>query len=179
MDKLKEQLKQISKQEIIENKKKEDEISDVEGDDTISKMTNDEIKEGAISHDVTEKIVAYVRIDDMIRKKQEEMRELKEMKKPCEEVIIKYLEMNEQDHFTLGKSGGKIVKQERKIQAPLKMEMVKDAIKEHLIKEKIVDTDDRCVQIFENISKLINIKRPITTKVTVRRSLKRKPKNKV
>jgi hypothetical protein len=172
---LKESLKN---EEVIEHKR-EDDMSELE-EDNISKMTEAEQKENALTDDLKQKVIAYVRIDDLIKTKQQEIKNLKELKKPCEEVIIKFFDETELDFFDLGKNGDKITKHKIEQKAPLKLDIIKDAIKEHLIKEKMVETEERCTGILNDIAELIDKKRPVKTKVSVRRTIpkEKKPKKK-
>lgn len=167
----------LKKEEIIENKKKEEGMSDLE-EDTESKATKEEQLEAMITEDVKEKIVAYVRIDEAIRKKNEEIKHLKEMKKPCEEVLIKFLVDAEEEFINLGDKGEKIIKSEKKHKAPLKIDIIKEAIKEHLVAENMVENDEKCANILSNIVTLIDNKRPVTKKVSIRRSVPKEKKNK-
>ena len=70
--------------DVISEIDKEDSISDDEDNETI-----DDVK---VPKEFQENVVKFVKIDDLIRKKQEELSELKKQKKPCEEFILKYLD---------------------------------------------------------------------------------------
>lgn len=176
--KLRDSIKnKFDQEEIIEVINKEDEMSDLE-EDEISKMTQEEQIKNAITNDLKEKVVTYVKIDDEIRRKNEEIKKLKEDKKPCEEVIIKFLENCGEDLFNIGNTGEKIIKQKRDQKAPLKIDIIKEAIKEHLIKEQMVETEERVSYILNDIAELIDKKRPIKSKVTIRRSIPKPKKQK-
>ncbi len=155
---------------------KSDEVEDL-NDEEKKKMDEKEIDD--ISRDaeknfaITEfkdKVIKYVKVDDMIRKKMEEIKELKNQKKPCEEFIIRYLEKQDAGFVTV--SGGKLVKNESESKAPLKTDMIKDAIKEGIQTKKLVDPNDvsRCDKITEEILELMDKKRPINKKVNLKKT---------
>lgn len=171
---LKEQLKN---EEIIENNNRDDNISELE-EDNESKLTQQEQMQIVITNDVKEKVISYVRIDEAIRKKNEEIKNLKKMRKPCEEILIKFLEGAQQDFMDLGDTDGKIIRTERKHKAPLKIGIIKEAIKEHLIAENMIDDEERCNSILNDIAKLIDNKRPMTNKVSIRRAVPKQKKQK-
>ena len=63
-------------------------------DDEVSQISK-ESKKNQLTADFKEKVVSYIKIDDLIRKKNDEIKELKEKKKPCEDFIITFLDKME------------------------------------------------------------------------------------
>jgi hypothetical protein len=171
-------IDKIKNQEVIENKYKNEDLSDIEKDedeDTYSKMSEKDYQQNIINNDLKQKIITYIKIDDAIKKKQEEIKNFKQMKKPCEEAIISYLELNNEDAFNLN-SGDRIIKNKVEHKAPIKLDIIKGAIKEELFKENMVETEERCENILNEILDLIDKKRPTKTKITIRRSVPKKKK---
>lgn len=166
----------LKNEEVIENKDNTDDMSDLE-EDSYSKVTQDENKQQAITNELKQKIITYIKIDDAVRKKQEEIKHLKEMKKPCEEAIITHLESIQEDAFNLI-SGDRLIKNKVEHKAPLKVDFIKDAIKEELIKENMVQTQERCDFLINEILEMIDKKRPVKTKVSLRRAVPKQKKQK-
>jgi hypothetical protein len=129
-----------------------DAISDIE-DEEISKLSQ-EVEQNVISNDFKEKIIKYIKIDDLIRIKQEEIKELKSQKEPCETYILRYLDTMEQTFVDI-QGKGKLIKNQSESKAPLKLDMIKDAIKEGISNEKLVADDVKCAQILDNICYLM------------------------
>ncbi len=143
-------------------------------EDEISQISQDS-KQNKVTAEFKEKVITYIKIDDLIRKKNEEIKELKEKKKPCEEFIIGVLEKVEAEFVDY--NGGKLVKTKSETKTPLKPELIKDAIYEGLMKEKIVKDKESSDKILLEIFDLIEKKREKKIKVNIRRTFDRK-KNK-
>jgi hypothetical protein len=116
-------------------------------DDQKKKLEDDEVsqisKEATNNYVTTEfkdKVINYVKIDDLIKKKTEEIKELKSKKKPCEEYIIRFLEKQEADHVNV--IGGRLVKNSSETKGALKTDIIKEAIKEGIQTKKLVDSND-------------------------------------
>jgi len=155
---------------------KSDEVEDL-NDEEKKKIADDEVSH--ISHEAAkkyvtnefkEKVIGYMKIDDMIRKRTEEIKELKNKKKPCEEYIIRFLE--KEDAGFVNVNGGKLVKNETETKGPLKAAIIKEAIKEGMQIEKLVSPEDieKCNRITEDIFELMEKKRPVQKRVNLRRT---------
>src|SRR5579883_956610 len=108
-----------------------EDISDIEEneiDDNESRKIKDEAKDNYITNEFREKIKAYVVIDDAIRKKQDEIKELKTKRKPCEDYILRFLQKSQNNYVDIGV--GKLIKNESETKAPLKLDIIKEAISE-------------------------------------------------
>ena len=172
MDKKKVSLKdEMKNQEIIEDKETADDISEPE-EDEYSKMSQDQHKQKMITDDLKQKIITYIKLDDAIKKYQDEIKKFKDMRKPCEEAIINHLEGMNEDAFNLN-SGDRIIKNKIESKAPINIDIIKDSIKEELVRENIVDSVERCDKVINDILEILDKKRPVKTKVTIRRT---KPK---
>jgi len=147
-------------------KKKEPvDLSDAEESEE-SGTESDEVANTKISKEFQENVVKYVKLDDLIKKKQGEMSELKKQKKPCEDFIIKYME--KVDQHEIGITDGKL----KKDKVERKENMNSDLIKATLI-DKLKDP-----KLVEEIIKSIDESRPIVKKVNIKRTstVARKPK---
>lgn len=153
-------------------------------DDELSELTDDDNKENnkennknddEISNEFKEKVITYLKCDDLIRKKMEEIKELKEKRKPCEEYIIKYLETKDSS-FVIVKDG-KLIKNKTESKGSLKMDIIKEAIMEGIKGEDI--PNDNEVKSNDIAAKIINImdnKRAKTVNVKLKRTFQRKDK---
>lgn len=110
-----------------------------------------------VSKEFQENVVKFVKFDDLIKKKQKELNELKSQKKPCEEYIIKHLEKLGEDQVEI--TGGKIKKNKAETKSALNQDLLKDAISEKVKDEKTV----------EEIIKLVDSMREINTHFTLKR----------
>lgn len=164
--------KYTSKQKPETSSESED-ISDLD-DDEATQITKDAEKD-YISNEFKDKVISYVKIDDIIRKKNEEVKELKEKKKEFEEFIIRYLDAHDKNFINL--NGGKLVKSETESKGALKPEIIKDALSEGFTNERIVTDEQRSKEIIERIMDLMEKKRPVTKKVNLKRQFDKKKKN--
>lgn len=112
--------------------------------------------------ELKENVVKFIKIDDMIRDKQNKIKELKDQRKPCEEFILQYLEnINE---TIIEVSDGKIRKNQSNTKVPLNKDIIKEAIK-----SKVED-----VSIVEDIINSMDELRPKKTRVNLKRTHNRK-----
>jgi hypothetical protein len=144
-------------------------------EDEVSQISQNS-KQNMVTSEFKEKVITYIKIDDLIRKKNEEIKELKEKKKPCEEFIIGVLEKVEAEFVDY--NGGKLVKTKSETKTPLKPELIKDAIYEGLMREKIVKDKESSDKILVEIFDLIEKKREKKVKVNIRRTFDRKSNKK-
>lgn len=149
-----------------------------ENSDNASDINEDEInnisleaKKNYINNEFKEKVKNYLVIDDSIRKKQDEIKELKNKKKPCEEYLLKFLEKLEFNYIDI--NGGKLIKNESETKAPLKIDIIKEAIVEKSKNEQIFDSDDKYNQFIESIMELMDKKRPIQKRINLKRTFKK------
>ena len=146
--------------------------SDIENDEYQSNRIKEDAKNNYIDNEFRENVKKYIYIDDTIRSRQEEIKELKNVKKPCENFIINYLEKVEQEYVLLGES--KIVKNEYKQKSPIKIDLIKEVIKEESKNEKLFDSEEKYNKFIDGILELMERKRVVKKKVSLRRII---PKN--
>jgi hypothetical protein len=114
-----------------------------------------------VSPEFVENVKRYLAVDDKLRDIREKSKVLNNEKKEREEFILKYLQTIEEEE--IGVIDGKLKRNVTKSQAPLKKEFIQKALVE-------IVGDATKAQIFtEHILK----SRPVTEKVTLRRSKNR------
>jgi hypothetical protein len=154
------QLDMIDKQMELINKQMNDNDlninSDTENENT---ENNPENNNGlVISEEFKENVIKYVKIDDIIKIKEEEIRELKKQRKPCEEKILEYLESSGENVIDITR--GKLRKNKSETKAPMTRDIIKAAIM-----EKIQD-----ISIVESILKRMEELRPLKTNINLKRT---------
>ena len=125
----------------------------------------DEAEKINVSKEFEEKVIKYVKLDNLIRKKNAEVKELKEQRKPCEEFILKYLDQIGQN--TIDITGGKL----RRNKSETKTSINNDVIKKSLT-EKIKDP-----LAVEEILKIMEANRPLKTSINLKRTNERAKKS--
>lgn len=144
-------------------------------DDEVSQISK-ESKKNQLTADFKEKVVSYIKIDDLIRKKNDEIKELKEKKKPCEDFIITFLDKMEAEFVNV--QGGKLVKNQVESKAPIKEDIIKEAIFEELKNNNLVKDEDKANKLLEDILLLLDRKRERKVKVNIKRVMEREKKKK-
>ena len=136
--------------------------ADIEDSYSAGSDNEEDIEEEAeqykVSKEFKEKVVKYVKIDDLIRKKEQEIRELKEQRKPCESFILEYLD--KVGETTIELSSGKLRKNKSETKIPLSQEIIRDAIS-----EKVKDDNE-----VEAIIALMDTLRPKNVRVNLKRT---------
>jgi hypothetical protein len=110
-----------------------------------------------ITREFQEMVVKFVKIDDVIRKKEAEIKELKSQKKPCEGFIIEYLDKIGESVIEI--TGGKLRKSRTETKGTLTQDIIKKAIDE---KVKDPDQVQQILSLMENMrpkKERVNLKR--------------------
>ena len=141
-----------------------------------SKKSNKKDNDKNVTTDFKEKIMHYIKVDDLIRKKQEEIKELKDKKEEAEEYILKFLDKNDANFVNV--PGGKLIKNQSETKAPLKIEMIKEAIVEGIKKEKLTNTEELNKKLLEEIIEIMENKRGKVNRVNLKRTFERIKKSK-
>lgn len=149
-------------------------VSDVDDSNSDSDSNSDEGEDGEknvadvkVTKEFQENVVKYVKLDDLIKKKQEEITELKKQRVPCEKHILKFLE--DVDENVIDITDGKL----RKNKATTKQKLTEDIMK-LAIGEYVKDPTQ-----IEAIMKAMETKRGDVTHVNLKRTSKRVPKKKI
>lgn len=110
-----------------------------------------------ITKEFQEMVVKFVKIDDLVRRKEKEIRELKNQRKPCEAFILEYLDQI--GETTIEITGGKLRKNKSETKVPLSQDIIKDAINEKIKDPMEVE---QILALMDNLrpkSERINLKR--------------------
>lgn len=137
----------------------EPEIDD--SDDSDEESIHSQASRVRITKEFGENVIKYVKYDDLIKKREQEIKELKEKRKPCEQYIIEYLDKIGEN--TIDITNGKLKKNKSETKVPLKQEIIKEAITARIADPKIAD----------EIMKLMDEKRPTQVRVNLKRTTKK------
>ncbi len=161
------ELNNNQEQDIESNKENNNEdVGDNKEEDEEKKVVSNEFKE---------KILGYIKIDDLIRIKMDEIKELKEKKELCEEYILKNLDKNESNFINI--PGGKLIKNQSETKGPLKSDVIKEAIIDGLKKDNITN-EENTIKVVDDILTLMEEKRGKVNRVNLKRTFERVKKKK-
>lgn len=147
-----------------------DNLTDVSDNNKSNKSnkSNKDAEDKTISNEFKEKVKTFIIIDDAIRNKQDEIKELRSKKKICEEFILNFLQKSKLSHVSV--SSGKLIKNETETKIPLKLDIIKESINEKVKKEKIFDTDEKYNNFVESIMDTMENKRPMQKRINLKRT---------
>ncbi len=182
-------IKEVTKKEKKTNKKDLDDeiIYDSNFDSSTLPENEDEITNDYVSkkvqekvdNDFLDKVVKYVKIDDLIREETLEYREkvnkLKEDKDVLETYILRYLDKVDNDVINVGNSG-KIAKQESVRRSAINQDIIRESIFEQLKKEKLVKDDKKGKEFADATYELMDSKREVKKRVYLKRIIPKKKK---
>ncbi|AYV81748.1 MAG: hypothetical protein Harvfovirus58_6 [Harvfovirus sp.] len=152
------------KVEKIDDALSEDEIQE-EALETSCEQSN-KVEKNGVENDFREKVLTFVRCDDLIRKKTKEIKELKEKREPCKEYILQYLVKKDSPFVNV--KDGKLIKNKSAPKGSLTADIIKESISEGIKDKKLIsDGDGIAAEIME-----IMEKKRINNK-TVKMNLKR------
>lgn len=166
----------------------DDDNSNNNSDENLDKLpsedeiTNDQVSQKLdkkVQTDFLDKVIKYVKTDDLIRKETLEFREkintLKEEKIALESHILRYLEEVDQEVVNIGASS-KLTKAESIRKSTISQDIIKISIFEQLKKEGLVKDDKKCMELAEMTYNLMDSKREKKTKTYLKRTFKKKKK---
>lgn len=158
------------------------ELSDDSSDsETENESIKTEAREKYAKDDFLERVVKYIGIDDLMRKENAEHRErmftLKEEKANIEKLLLRYLDIIEQDVVNIA-GKGKLKKCQSVRKSGINKDLIKKSICEQLKKDKIVKDDKKAEELAEMTLNVIESKRETTVKTYIKRTLERQPKAK-
>ncbi len=137
-------------------------VDGVDGVDGADGVDDNEIEEEAeqlkISKEFQEMVIKFVKLDDLVRKKEKDIKELKIQRKPCEDFILTYLDKVGEN--TIDITNGKLRKNKSETKVPLNQNIIKDAIKEKVADPKVV----------EDILTLMDTMRPMNVRTNLKRT---------
>lgn len=134
-----------------------DNSNDIDDDAEIDK----EAEQLKVSKEFQENVIKYIKLDDLIRKKEKEMKELKSQRKPCEDFILKYLDKVGENIIEV--TGGKLIRNKSETKQKLSNDIIKEAIADKIIDPKKV----------EEIIELMETLRPKNVRVNLKRTASR------
>lgn len=135
-----------------------------------------EAQQEYVQNVVLDRVIKYIKIDDLIKKKNDEHRKnmkiIKNSKDKLEDFLINYLSKINEEYFIIGNTDilSKI-KTEKK--SPPKMEDISMALVDGFKKHEIYDNDDDIKRIVKDFLETIEAKREIKTKTYLKREKKK------
>jgi hypothetical protein len=129
-----------------------------------------------LSNGFKEKIINYIKVDDLIRKKMDEVKELKDKKEECEEYILKFLDKSDATFVNI--PGGKLIRNQSETKGTLKAETIKESIIEGIKKEKIANSEAENKKLIEDIMEIMEEKRGKVNRINLKRTFERSSKPK-
>jgi len=125
-----------------------------------------------------EEVVKYVKIDDIIRQETTEyknkLKHLKEQKESLEKNLIVYLELQKQNCVNF--KGGNLITSERKSVGAVKPIYIKESVFEEIEKTQLITDEQEKKQFIDDVIELIQNKRPVKIKKTLKRKFEKQPK---
>lgn len=162
------------KKNIKQKNKNTKQQKKVESSEESEQGTFEEENKAIVSKDFYEKIIKYLKTDNLIREEAKEYKEkmstLKEQKEDLEIFILRY--MTEVDEDIVDMAGnGKLEKKESIRKSCINKDMIKDAVYEQLKKENVIESDERLRELAELTYSAIEGKREITKKTYLKRTI--------
>ncbi len=116
----------------------------------------DEDDDVQVTKEFQESVVKFVKMDDLIRQKQAEIKELKDKRNVCEKSILKYLD--EVDENVIEITNGKLRRNKAETKPPLSLEVIKKAIEDDVTNPETVQKimkrmDDRKPAVHVNLKR--------------------------
>jgi len=111
-------------------------------------------------------VIAWVGLDDQLRKLSEKMRDIRNEKKQFEEYILEFMEKCDEDTVTL--HNGLLKRNVAQAKGSLKEDVIQEAIRE------IMKDNEKAFEM----TQMIMDKRPITERVSLKRTIKKERKGK-
>jgi len=183
-----EDIKKKEKQVVKQKGKKDKSSTDTTDSDIVSEI-DDDITDDMVSKDAMskledsfkEKVIKYIKVDDLMRKEtieyREKMNTLKEEKEELQSYMLRYLDSMEQETVNI-EGTGKLSRCESVRKGAINKELIQQAICEQLKKEKIVSDDKTGKALAENTYNLMESKREVKKKVYIKRTFERPKKEK-
>lgn len=120
---------------------------------------------------VVERVVKYLKLDDVIKEKQaehrKEMKVIKDAKDQLETFLIEYLDKINQDYIEC--KGSQLVRTETQTKAPPKMEDISVSLIDGFRKHEIYEDDDEIKKVVKDFMELIEERREIKTRRYIKR----------
>jgi len=135
-----------------------------DNEDLVGEEDNEDNDE--ISNDLKENLIKYVKVNDLIRDKQKEIKELRQEKTRFSEVIINFLTKIKEKTINVGNS--KISKVESNVKQTLTNDIVKTAIGKCLMEDKLITDKSKIDEFIEKTFKMAETLREIKKNINLR-----------
>lgn len=161
--------KEESEHEENDDDKEENDGNEDENDDGEDEDEDDGEDDEDDKPDPTfaSKVKMYVKLDDQIKIKKEEMKDLNDKLKPLEQWLVEYMGKKKIDEVDI--TSGKLIRNEVEVKGPLKPTIIGETIMEKIKQDKIFDTDDKCIKATEDIIKTMETKREVSIRTNIKR----------
>lgn len=120
---------------------------------------------------VVERVVKYLKLDDVIKEKQaehrKEMKVIKDAKDQLESFLIEYLDKINQDYIEC--KGSQLIRTETQTKAPPKMEDISVSLIDGFRKHEIYEDDDEIKRVVKDFMELIEERREVKTRKYIKR----------
>lgn len=175
----KNKLKNISKNTTISNDVSS--IDEEQNKNIDEEQNKNDEKKKFIERDFLEKVIKYIKTDDLIRKEtldyKEKISTLKEQKDNIETYILRYLDTIEEDQIKI-EHNGKLSKYESVRKSSINRDIIKDSIYEQLKKENIISDEKKLKELVELTYDTMEKKRDVKKKVYLKRTFEKNPMKK-
>lgn len=163
-------------------------ISDIDENEELSdafdydkkKSENPEESGEYVQNVVAERVIKYIKLDDLIKEKQaehkKEMKTIKDAKQQLEDFLITYLDKVDEEYIQVGNKST-LVKTEVSHKVPPKMEDISVCLVDGFRKYEIYDDDDEIKRVVKDFIKTIDEKREIKTRKYLKRTQGEADKN--
>jgi hypothetical protein len=163
-------------------------ISDIDDNETMSDAFNydekkksknesgdneDENSEEFIQNVVLERVIKYIKLDDLIKDKQaehkKELKAIKDAKDQLEKFLIEYLDKIDEEYIKVGNKST-LVKTQTQTKAPPKMEDISMCLIDGFRKYEIYESDVEIKRVVQDFIQTIEEKREIRTRKYLKRT---------
>jgi hypothetical protein len=142
------------------------------GEEDYDDMDEQEKKE-YIQTVVLDRVIKYIKLDDVIKQKQsehkKEMKAIKDSKEQLEQFLIQYLDKVDEEYIQLGNKST-LIKTEVKTKAPPKMEDISVCLVEGFRKHEIYGDDSEIKRVVKDFIDTIDAKREVKTRKYLKRT---------
>ena len=135
-------------------------ISEIDKSSSESSSHSENEESVKVSRELQENVKKFVLLSDLLKKKQDEITELRKQKKPCEEYILKFLDQVNED--TVDVTDGKIKKNKSEIKNKLDEDIVKLSLQEKIDDPKIIEEIIKSIEGKRGINSKVKLERKVT-----------------
>jgi len=111
----------------------------------------------AIDNDFREKVLTFIRCDDLIRKKTKEIKELKDKREPCKDYILQYLVKKDSPYVNV--KDGKLIKNQSNSKGSLSADLIRESISEGIKDQKLIADSAQAEDVAAKIMHIMETKR--------------------